>query len=826
MSTLLSSEDQTQNGLFLNSAFRNLSNDPVKLQQLILSVKNHAWAEKFPQWHSGNWILHNYDNLGTPGLDIPSYQIVRIDPDGSTNTPGTGAAGAGRTRSEGVRGRLKGVYRKTQKPVASIRLIEDDNEKGKDEEEKIGFGNQKRGFRVDDDEEVSAYIAELDKAELAAEKRRKKNKSKKKRSKRKLSSSEGDPRVAEEGVLEEDKSMNSTVQVTGDSEGEGEEANVEVVLEDMVKISPITDEESQTQIGHDSPQQASVDENPNSEELVEAILDVNSNESQSTEVDEHRPQTAGEEEQSLVTTDEASDSESTEKSHISSVATPNSERVLSPVTQPAVTPIRAINNQGTQEADNSIESSSPSFISITSAEIVVKLPTTKPITDPLDETPAATPVYNEQFPNNIIFFGTVPTEYFQSFDHHRVHRSSDPEVPTSLEESQEAETETFTSEEAADETKHEEEHQSASHTRKSSAVEEEIVTPIVSSHPEIGSTTGPSPDFFDQQRHHKLPMMFSQTPSQSPPSPNENALSTFLGSITESKQTVFAYPATERPLTPPPELEDDEDDGTLVFPVEPAKIPHLPKPVQPILPPSMVVPPAMPSPVPSITLNTPTIPYFSSSIYPLNNSWTLYYSNTSHQRKVSAPIPVPALGFHPNAVDYSSHLFTIFSANNLEDLFGSWKALRRSIARSKGRNIEPLGDSMMKGGPGLGTHFFPDETNFHFFKSGIKPMWEDKMCQKGGKIMIAGEAVVIDNLFLEFVLLLISGEIDETIPPPAGSSSTICGVVLSRRKLTRLELWLGGKTSPDREWVGKVTRFIEERFRGSKVYGFKSFGKN
>ncbi|WRT67321.1 uncharacterized protein IL334_004291 [Kwoniella shivajii] len=297
-----------------------------------------------------------------------------------------------------------------------------------------------------------------------------------------------------------------------------------------------------------------------------------------------------------------------------------------------------------------------------------------------------------------------------------------------------------------------------------------------------------------------IPNMSNLTPPQSPPTQGED----FQCSDSQPQVILTTFNSGERPLTPPSEAEEevDEKDDSLVFPSNKVQEETI---------------------IPSITVDTPTSP--SLNIHPLTHSWTLHFSDTSKSRQRKVTVPTP-LGTQPNAADYSSHLVTLFNASSLEDLFGAWKALRRAIANSKKRIIELLGDSSLRGGPGLGTFLFPDETNFHFFKAGIKPMWEDKMCQKGGKIMIAGEAQAMDKLFLDAILMLISGDIDDNCPPPPGMDCQICGIVLSRRKLTRMEIWVGGTTVPEQGWINDITTFIEDKFQGFKVYGYKSFGKH
>ncbi|WWD09938.1 hypothetical protein V865_008068 [Kwoniella europaea PYCC6329] len=447
--------------------------------------------------------------------------------------------------------------------------------------------------------------------------------------------------------------------------------------------------------------------------------------------------------------------------------TQTATRVLSPPSEPAQpegkeesTSINLDTQVPSQRADDIVPSTSTS-------PIKVRLP-----------PPSTPPSQPRRLENNIIYFGEIPTRYFNSAEQEPLSRSNSTE-------------------------------------------EGDINTPIIGSLDSFSHTPesitprqGPSPSS----------SMSNPTPPQSPPMGEENTHSSTSINI---NRIIYSEPSSvntvERPLTPPPEVEDDEEDGKLVFPSDP------PQATQPhIISRSLVNPP----PIPSITLNTPTSPaMFTPTFHPLTHSWTMYFSNTAHQhqRKVSMPAlsPLNPLSSHPNASDYSSHLVTLFKADNLEDLLGGWKALRRSIAKSKMREIEPVGESVQKGGSGLGTHLFQEETNFHIFKSHIRPMWEDRYCQKGGKIMIAGEASAMDDLFLELIFLLISGDLEDEVPPPPGSSSMICGLVLSRRKLTRIEMWLCGENvMPDKRWVEQVTKYIQVNFKDWRVYPYKAFGKS
>ena len=131
---------------------------------------------------------------------------------------------------------------------------------------------------------------------------------------------------------------------------------------------------------------------------------------------------------------------------------------------------------------------------------------------------------------------------------------------------------------------------------------------------------------------------------------------------------------------------------------------------------------------------------------PLGRSWTLCHSMTGASTQSPTPSilhglngPSPPLG-RQAAEDYSHGLFKLFTARTIQDLFGTWKALRRKIAARRGRYIEPMEDPPLPGLRGLGIAHLPDDTNFHFFLEHVKPMWEDEVCKRGGKIMITGNA--------------------------------------------------------------------------------------
>lgn len=75
--------------------------------------------------------------------------------------------------------------------------------------------------------------------------------------------------------------------------------------------------------------------------------------------------------------------------------------------------------------------------------------------------------------------------------------------------------------------------------------------------------------------------------------------------------------------------------------------------------------------------------------------------------------------------------------------------------------------------------------NYHLFKKGIKPLWEDTANAQGGKWIInikTGDKFNLDNSWENLVLSVIGETLD--------NNEEICGVVISRRKMgDRIAVW-------------------------------------
>ncbi|KAL2469655.1 Eukaryotic translation initiation factor [Abeliophyllum distichum] len=77
----------------------------------------------------------------------------------------------------------------------------------------------------------------------------------------------------------------------------------------------------------------------------------------------------------------------------------------------------------------------------------------------------------------------------------------------------------------------------------------------------------------------------------------------------------------------------------------------------------------------------------------------------------------------------------------------------------------------------------PTNADFHLFKAGTEPKWEDPECANGGKWTVTSNIKAnLDNMWLETLMALIGEQFDE--------ADEICGVVASvRQRQDKLSLW-------------------------------------
>lgn len=153
----------------------------------------------------------------------------------------------------------------------------------------------------------------------------------------------------------------------------------------------------------------------------------------------------------------------------------------------------------------------------------------------------------------------------------------------------------------------------------------------------------------------------------------------------------------------------------------------------------------------------------------LQRSWTLWYDSPSTY----------------NGDNWELSLIPIMSVNTVEEFFAMYKYMKplRSLRTS---------------------------AQYHFFQTGVKPMWEDPANKNGGKLWVnidvkrsnrlsadAGEdaqKTELDSIW-ENVLMALVGEYleDESV-----TESQVIGVVMAKRRYhNRLAVWVKDKTATD-----------------------------
>jgi len=138
-----------------------------------------------------------------------------------------------------------------------------------------------------------------------------------------------------------------------------------------------------------------------------------------------------------------------------------------------------------------------------------------------------------------------------------------------------------------------------------------------------------------------------------------------------------------------------------------------------------------------------------NGLHPLENEWTLWYDKRPAVNKRTR-------GEKDN---YESNLAQLGSFGFVEEFWRYWN------------HIVPPSRMELN-------------SNYHLFKKGVKPMWEDPQNSNGGKwiLTVKGNRAAIDRYWENLVL----GMIGETLDP----ESEICGAVISRRKQgDRIALW-------------------------------------
>ncbi|KAI0253434.1 eukaryotic translation initiation factor 4E class II [Lactifluus subvellereus] len=154
--------------------------------------------------------------------------------------------------------------------------------------------------------------------------------------------------------------------------------------------------------------------------------------------------------------------------------------------------------------------------------------------------------------------------------------------------------------------------------------------------------------------------------------------------------------------------------------------------------------------------------------HPLQHSWTIY-----HDTKAKVPYtPLAATDTtYPAPADsgtYEAGLTTVGEFDTVESYcrYFNWLKPPSKLERN---------------------------SNYHLFKSGIKPMWEDEANANGGKwvLTMKNNPALLDQCWQWLTMALVGEELDET--------DEICGAVVSlRSKVDRIQLWTRSKDDVER----------------------------
>jgi len=144
----------------------------------------------------------------------------------------------------------------------------------------------------------------------------------------------------------------------------------------------------------------------------------------------------------------------------------------------------------------------------------------------------------------------------------------------------------------------------------------------------------------------------------------------------------------------------------------------------------------------------PALEHHSAPLHPLEYEWTFWYDKR----------PAPGKRMKGEQESYENNLRAIGTFGTVEDF---WRYYNHLVKPSK----------------------LEINSNYHFFKEGIKPMWEDSANSKGGKwVFTFRDKNVLDVCWENVVLGLVGETLDE--------DNEITGAVISRRKAgDRIAVW-------------------------------------
>ncbi|KAG2039294.1 translation initiation factor eIF 4e-like domain-containing protein [Suillus americanus] len=159
--------------------------------------------------------------------------------------------------------------------------------------------------------------------------------------------------------------------------------------------------------------------------------------------------------------------------------------------------------------------------------------------------------------------------------------------------------------------------------------------------------------------------------------------------------------------------------------------------------------------------------------HPLQFPWTIYHDSKSkaplvHPKGAVEEGGTPFLSAPPETEDYEAGLTVIGEFNTVESFcrYFNWLKPPSKLDRN---------------------------SNYHIFKSGIKPMWEDPANSSGGKwvLTMKNNSALLDRCWTWLAMALVGEELEE--------GDEICGAVVSlRSKVDRIQVWTRSKDDVER----------------------------
>lgn len=167
---------------------------------------------------------------------------------------------------------------------------------------------------------------------------------------------------------------------------------------------------------------------------------------------------------------------------------------------------------------------------------------------------------------------------------------------------------------------------------------------------------------------------------------------------------------------------------------------------------------------------TPGVP-IKAPEHPLQFAWTIYHdSKAKFPYTPASAVPPSATGEQtpfsahpPESTDYEAGLTVIGEFDTVEEFCRYFNWLKPPSKLEK-------------------------NSNYHLFKSGIKPMWEDEANANGGKwvLTMKNNPQLLDRCWNWLAMALVGEELEE--------GDEICGAVVSlRTKVDRIQVWTRSK---------------------------------